>query len=120
MAPYKNMYSRWHRYRDADGEKQIKRFGTTEVPNPVQEAGFTAWMRGTGPMTQAQYENVVKGIRRVCLGIPKTAEHREKMRQAKLGVPKSAEHRANMRRAQQRLRDARAAAKMEKTNEKHI
>ena len=71
MAPYKNMYSRWHRYRDADGEKQIKRFGTTEVPNPVQEAGFTAWMRGTGPMTQAQYENVVKGIRRVCLGIPR-------------------------------------------------
>ncbi len=49
--------------------------------------------------------NVVNGVRKACKGIPKSPEHKEKMRQAKLGVPKSQEHKDNMRKSWERRRD---------------
>jgi hypothetical protein len=90
-------YMRYHRY-DQNNVKYIKRFelGAT-IPEP--EMGYTAWIRGTGPHTAEALINVTNGLRRACLGVPKTPEHKQKMRDAKLGVPKSPEHKENMRRS---------------------
>ena len=88
-------WTRWHRFDD-DGAKHIKRFENHEDPSIITEEGYTAWVHGTGPLSPEHYNNVVTAIRAVCTGVPKTDEHKEKMRQAKLGVPKSEEHRKNM------------------------
>ena len=90
-------YMRYHRY-DTNNIKYIKRFelGQT-IPEP--ETGYTAWVRGTGPHTPTALINVVNGVRKACLGVPKTPEQKQKMRLAKLGVPKSPEHKENMRRS---------------------
>ena len=105
---FKGLYTRWHRF-DSNGKKYIKRFENNQLPDPMQEEGFTAWQRGTGPLSQEHYYNVSEGVRRACLGVPKTEEHKIKMSMAKIGVPKTEEHKANMRLAQQRLREARNA-----------
>jgi hypothetical protein len=107
---FKNLYKRWHRF-DAMGKKFIKRFDVDVTPDPLVEPGYTAWVHGTGQLTQEHRANVTNGVRKACLGVPKTEEHRYKMSLAKLGVPKTEEHRANMRRAQQRNREARLEQK---------
>ena len=90
-------YMRYHRY-DQNNVKYIKRFelGATI---PDAEPGYTNWIRGTGPHTAEALINVTNGLRKACLGVPKTEEHKQKMRDAKLGVPKSPEHKENMRRS---------------------
>lgn len=99
-----NSYTRYHRY-DNNGVKHIKRFEHNNPPPSIADNGYTVWMRGTGPFEPQALHNVTEGIRRACLGVPKTPEQREKMRLAKLGVPKTQEHKDNMRRSWYRRRE---------------
>ncbi len=100
---YKGLWSRWHRYDDA-GFKQIKKFKIDETPTPIAQEGYTDWVRGTGKLTDEHYKNVTTAVRNACVGVPKSEEQKEKMRQAKLGVPKSEEHRKNMKLSWQKKR----------------
>jgi hypothetical protein len=100
---FKGLWSRWHRY-DVDGKKQIKKFKIDETPIPLVEDGYTEWQRGTGKLTDEHYKNVTTAVRNACVGVPKTIEQKEKMRQAKLGVPKSEEHKQNMKLSWQKKR----------------
>lgn len=88
-------WNRWHRFTN-DGVKQIKKFQFNVDPNPLLEEGYTEWKPGTGPLSEEQYNNVTSAVLRACKGVPKTQEHKEKMRLAKLGIPKSEEHKKNM------------------------
>lgn len=106
-------YMRYHRY-DQNNVKYIKRFELNEIP-PSKEDGFTEWMRGTGQHSAVSLNNIVNGVRKACLGVPKTPEHKLKMSLAKRGVPKSQEHKDNMRKAwehrkQLQLQEAHAKA----------
>ena len=100
---YQGLWSRWHRY-DKNGIKHIKKFKIDETPSPLQDEGFSEWIRGTGPLSPQHRRNVANALRNICLGVPKTEEQKLKMREAKLGVPKSLEHRENMRKAWERRR----------------
>ena len=91
-------WTRWHRF-DSNGNKYIKRFELNDHPETIVEEGYTQWSRGTGPLSEEQYNNVANAVRKLNLGIPKSPEQREKMRLAKLGKPKSEEHRKNMSKA---------------------
>jgi hypothetical protein len=96
-------YMRYHRY-DQNNVKYIKRFELNEtVPNA--DEGFTEWIRGTGPHSAEALYNVAEGVRRACLGVPKSPEQKQKMRDAKLGVPKSQEHKDNMRKSWYRRKE---------------
>jgi hypothetical protein len=104
-------YMRYHRY-DQNNVKHIKRFELHEIP-PPSDNGFTEWVRGTGAYDPISLNNVVNGVRKACLGVPKSTEQKQKMSLAKLGVPKSIEHKESMRRAweyrkQQQLQDVHA------------
>lgn len=94
---------RYHRY-DQNNVKYIKRFELGETPPTDIEPGYTSWVRGTGPHTPLALNNVRNGVRKACLGIPKTLEQKEKMRIAKLGKPKSEEHKLNMKKSWERRR----------------
>ena len=102
-AKVKGLWTRWHRFDDK-GVKYIKKFPVDTTPNPLQEEGYTQWVRGTGKLTEEHYNNVVNAVRKACVGVPKSEEQKEKMRQAKLGVPKSEEHKKNMSLSWQRKR----------------
>ena len=93
---FKGMWSCWHRY-DVNGSKHIKRFKVDEIPTPLVEDGYTEWSRGTGKLSDEHYKIITTAVRNACLGVPKTEEHKEKMRQAKLGVPKSEKHKQGMK-----------------------
>lgn len=95
---------RYHRY-DKNNTKYIKRFELSEVVPTTIEPGFTQWVRGTGPHSETALHNVAEGVRRACLGVPKTPEQKEKMRLAKLGVPKSQAHKDNMRKSWYKRRE---------------
>jgi hypothetical protein len=97
-------YMRYHRY-DQNNVKYIKRFELSEVVPTEIEEGFTQWVRGTGPHSETALINVAEGVRRACLGVPKTPEQKQKMRDAKLGVPKSQEHKDNMRKSWYRRKE---------------
>ena len=96
-------YMRYHRF-DSNNTKYIKRFELGETI-PTSQPGFTEWRRGTGPHDPIALNNVQNGVRKACLGVPKSPEQKEKMRQAKLGVPKSQAHKDNMRKSWERRRD---------------
>jgi hypothetical protein len=91
-------WTRWHRYDD-NGTKYIKRFELNENPESIVEEGYTQWVRGTGPLGEEQYNNVVNAVRAVSKGVPKTPATREKMRQAKLGKPKTEAHKKALSKA---------------------
>ena len=99
-------YSRWHRY-DKNNVKYIMKCDIDKHPIPLTEEGFTEWRRGTGPHSPVAYENVVKGVRKACKGIPKPESTKEKMRIAKLGRPKTEKHKESMRLSHQLRRRAR-------------
>jgi len=96
-------YMRYHRY-DQNNVKYIKRFELNETI-PIADVGFTEWIRGTGPHSPEALINVTEGLRRACLGVPKSEEQKQKMRDAKLGVPKSQEHKDNMRKSWYRRKE---------------
>lgn len=100
---YQGLWSRWHRFNE-HGTKYIKRFGIDEIPEPLIEHGYTEWRRGTGPLTDQHYDNVVRAIRAFSTGVPKSENTKYKMRLAKLGVPKTMEHRKSMSEAWKRKR----------------
>ncbi len=93
---------RYHRY-DQNNVKYIKRFELNETI-PIADVGFTEWIRGTGPHNPEALNNVVNGVRKACLGIPKTPEQKHKMSIAKLGIPKTEEHKLSMRQSWERRR----------------
>ena len=101
-------YMRYHRF-DTNNIKYIKRFELHEVVPSEPEPGFTAWTRGTGPHSPEALNNVINGVRKACLGVPKTTEQKQKMRLAKLGVPKTIEHKLNMKKSWQRRRETETA-----------
>jgi hypothetical protein len=96
-------YMRYHRY-DTNNVKHIKRFELNEVVPTTPEPGYSAWTRGTGPHNPDALNNVQNGVRKACLGIPKTPEQKHKMSIAKLGVPKTEEHKLSMRKSWERRR----------------
>ena len=110
-----NSYMRYHRF-DTNNVKYIKRFelGATI---PEQDIGYTPWIRGTGPHEPEALNNVRNGVSKACKGIPKSPEHKLKMRLAKLGVPKSQEHKDNMRKSWERRRDLLLQETYDKTND---
>ena len=97
-------YMRYHRY-DQNNVKYIKRFELSDTVPTVAEVGFTQWTRGTGPHSPEALQNVTEGLRRACLGVPKSDEQKQKMRDAKLGVPKTQEHKDNMRKSWYRRKE---------------
>ena len=96
-------YMRYHRY-DTNNVKHIKRFELNEVVPTIPEQGYTEWVRGTGPHSDSALNNVVNGVRKACLGIPKSVEQKRKMSIAKLGIPKTEEHKLSMRQSWERRR----------------
>jgi hypothetical protein len=96
-------YMRYHRY-DTNNVKHIKRFELNEVVPTTAEPGYTEWVRGTGPHNPDALNNVQNGVRKACLGIPKTPEQKYKMSIAKLGIPKTEEHKVSMRKSWERRR----------------
>jgi hypothetical protein len=99
-------YNRYHRF-DMNGTKYIKRFEHGVVPKTIPDEGYTEWVKGTGPHSEEAYLKVVEGIRKACVGVPKSPEQKLKMRMAKLGVPKTEEHKINMRKTFERKRQLR-------------
>ena len=97
-------YMRYHRF-DTNNVKYIKRFELHEIVPCEPEPGYTVWRRGTGPHTLEALNNVRNGVRKACVGVPKTPEQKEKMRKAKLGVPKTEEHKLNMKKSWERRRE---------------
>ena len=96
-------YMRYHRY-DTNNVKHIKRFELNEVVPTTPEPGYSAWTRGTGPHNPDALNNVQNGVRKACLGIPKSPEQKYKMSIAKLGIPKTEEHKLSMRKSWERRR----------------
>lgn len=115
---YKGLWTMWYRF-DENNVKYIKKFPTDFIPGPA-ESGFTVWKRGTGPLEPIHYQNVVNGVRRACLGIPKKPETKLKMSEAKKGVPKSVEHRKNMSIAHQRRLQNEQARKTQNQEGKQV
>ena len=89
-------FTRWHRYTDS-GVKIIRRFELNTSPFPIEEEGYTPWVRGTGEFSDEALNNLRNGIQRACKGVPKPEEQKRKMSLAKLGVPKTEEHKQSMR-----------------------
>lgn len=81
--------SKWYRILE-DGTIERKTIGPNQ-PAPVAHHGERVWSRGIGPT------NAGTGWQSALKGVPKTLEHREKMRQAKLGIPKTEAQRAKMK-----------------------
>ena len=74
-------FSRWHRF-DMNGVKYISNTEVDKHPEPLEQEGFTIWKRGTGPHSPEALKNVQEGLRKACLGVPKTPEQKEKYREA--------------------------------------
>lgn len=110
-------FSRWHRF-DTNGVKHICNCDVFKHPEPLEQDGYTPWRRGTGPHTPEGLKNVQNGLRKACLGVPKTPEQKEKMRQAKLGKKKSAQTRDKMRQSH-KLRSERLKA-IDESNKNNI
>ena len=89
-------HSRWHCFNKATNQKVIRRFGVDEQQPTQHDADFTPWIRGTGPHTPEAYAKTVENNRKHFKGVPKPANQREKMSQAKLGKKFTAEHRAKL------------------------
>jgi hypothetical protein len=65
-----------------------------EQPDPIAKHGERVWSRGIGPVDSSADRSYWQSSLR---GVPKTAQHREKMRLAKLGKPKTEQQKARMR-----------------------
>ncbi len=83
-----------------------------EQPDPIAKHGERVWSRGIGPVDSSADRSYWQSSLR---GVPKTAEHREKMRLAKLGKPKTEQQKARMR-ATHRARTAQIHAIQQELN----
>ena len=99
-------HTRWYHIDPQTGQKVIRRFGVDVDPG-------SPWMRGTGPHTPEAREKTVIANRKHFKGKPKSAETRQKMREAKLGKKNSKEHCANIARAWEDKRQAKKARNQE-------
>ena len=82
-------HTRWHFIDPQTGKKIIRRFRIDATPP-------SPWMRGTGPHTPEALAKVRAINAEHFKGKPKSANQREKMRQAKLGKTFTVEHRQKL------------------------
>ena len=86
-------HTRWHCFETATDKKIIRRFSVDETQPTQHSNECSPWMRGTGPHTPEALAKVRKINAEHFKGKPKSANQREKMRQAKLGRKFTKEHR---------------------------
>ena len=92
-------HTRWYKFDPQTGAKVIRRFDVDAAPGPE-------WTRGTGPHSPEAYAKTVENNRKHFKGKPKSAETRQKMREAKLGKKNSKEHCAKIAKAWEEKRIA--------------
>ena len=85
-------HTRWHKFDPQTGKKIIRNFGVDATPP-------SPWMRGTGPHSPEAYAKTVENNRKHFKGKPKSAEQKQKMRDAKLGKKFTPEHCAKIAKA---------------------
>lgn len=90
-------HTRWHKFDPQTGKKIIRNFGVDATPP-------SPWMRGTGPHSPEAYAKTVENNRKHFKGKPKSAEQKQKMREAKLGKKFSPEHCAKIAKAWEQKR----------------
>tara|TARA_R110000868_G_scaffold409087_1_gene693990 strand:+ start:291 stop:620 length:330 start_codon:yes stop_codon:yes gene_type:complete len=82
-------HTRWHHVDSVTGKKIIRQFEVNATPP-------APWIRGTGPHSPEVLAKVQAHIAKTFKGVPKSAEQKEKMSDAKLGTKFTEEHRQNM------------------------
>ena len=92
-------HTRWHHVDPVTGVKVIRRFGVNETPP-------SPWVRGTGPHSAEALAKIQAHIEKSFKGVPKSANQRAKMSQAKLGKKFTAEHRKKLADSWQGKREA--------------
>jgi len=85
-------HKRWYHIDPDTGKKVIRNFDVDATPPPP-------WKRGTGPHSDEARKKCLEANRKHFKGKPKSAEQREKMRQAKLGKRFTPEHCAKIAKA---------------------
>ena len=85
-------HTRWYHIDPQSGAKVIRNFGVDETPGDP-------WRRGTGPHSDEARKKCLEANRKHFKNKPKSAEQREKMRQAKLGKKFTPEHCAKIAKA---------------------
>jgi len=78
-------HRRWHHIDATTGKKVIRNFGVDVDPGPP-------WQPGTGPHSPEAMAKIVYNNRKHFKNKPKSAEQRQKMRDAKLGKKFTPEH----------------------------
>ena len=99
-------HTRWYMFCPQTGKKIIRRFDVDATPG-------AEWKRGTGPHTPEAYAKTVENNRKHFKGKPKSAETRQKMRDAKLGKKNSKEHCEKIRQSWEDKRQATKARNQE-------
>lgn len=99
-------HTRWYMFCPETGKKIIRRFDVDATPP-------SPWMRGTGPHSPEAYAKTVENNRKHFKNKPKSAETRQKMRDAKLGKKNSKEHCEKIRQAWEDKRQAKTARNQE-------
>lgn len=85
-------HTRWYMFCPQTGKKIIRRFDVDATPP-------SPWMRGTGPHSAEARAKIAEYNRIHFKDKPKSAETRQKMRDAKLGKKNSKEHCAKIAQA---------------------
>ena len=89
-------HTRWHCFETVTNKKIIRRFSVDETQPTQHSNECSPWIRGTGPHTPEAYAKTVENNRKHFKGKPKSANQREKMRQAKLGRKFTAAHKKSL------------------------
>jgi hypothetical protein len=89
-------HTRWHCFETATNKKIIRRFSVDETQPTQHSNECSPWIRGTGPHTPEALAKVRAINAEHFKGVPKPANQREKMSQAKLGRKFTKEHRAKL------------------------
>jgi|TARA_R110000751_G_scaffold80419_1_gene162340 hypothetical protein len=99
-------HTRWYHIDPHSGQKVIRRFGVDVDPG-------SPWKRGTGPHSPEARAKIAEYNRIHFKDKPKSAETRQKMRDAKLGKKNSKEHCAKIAQAWEDKRQATKARNQE-------
>ena len=103
-------HRRWHHIDPETGKKIIRNFDVDATPGDP-------WLPGIGPHSPEARQKTIEANRKHFKGKPKSAEQREKMRQAKLGKKFTPEHCAKIAQAWE---DKRIATKERNQEAMHI